>query len=235
MQGLSLPLPSVVSCCPLPPLQTRPTEVPPPPQQPHIYDEPPDTVGQARVRGAFTTTATITTTTTVATAQPSTSLPTFSVPPPSPGTPASTVYTASTPLATPLSSPSTEPSLGSTVTVITTSLATPLSSLGSTVTAASRTTDWRRRKREAELNASSGIKKPRVERKGYTCRICGELMNKCRFLYVMCMLTTNVSLFTATGHTQFKGQRYCPKICDLSQEEWLSQRREAAASKVSES
>lgn len=51
MQGLSLPTRRVCSASPLPAAQLRPTSPPPPPQQPHIFDEPVDTVGQAKVRG----------------------------------------------------------------------------------------------------------------------------------------------------------------------------------------
>ncbi len=36
-------------------------------------------------------------------------------------------------------------------------------------------------------------------------------------------------IFSATGHTQFKGQRYCPSKFTLSQEEWLAEKKEEAA------
>ena len=128
MQGLSLPSPSMVSASPLSPVQSRPTELPPPPQQPLTFEDLPDTVGQAWVNDSS--------------ADPSTS----SMQPPS--------------------TSSTQPPFPSTL------------SLASTVTVAttSRTTDWRRRKREAETSYS--VKKQRVERKGYTCRSCGQPMNK---------------------------------------------------------
>ena len=135
LQGLSLPSPSAVSSSPLLPVQTRPTELPPPPQQPHIFEESPDTVGQARVRGALANSSTTA-------SQPSTS-------------------------STLLSLPHIPPSLAYNVTVATTS----------------RTTDWRRRKREAEATASSTVKKPRVERKGYTCHFCGQPKNKSKCSY----------------------------------------------------
>ena len=51
LQGLSLPSPSVCSLTPLPPLQERPVSPPPPLEQPHTFDEPEDTLGQAQVRG----------------------------------------------------------------------------------------------------------------------------------------------------------------------------------------
>lgn len=184
MQGLSLPSSSMVTCCPLPPLQTRPTELPPPPQQPHSFDEPPDTVGQAWVRGTFTTAATTTSTTNIiVTAEPSTALPTFSIQ---------------------TSPSSTSPSLMST-TVATTQHATslptssvtvPLSSLPSVATTVSRTTAWRQRKRKAEAIASCSIKKPREQQQGYTCHICGKPMNKCKcLLYVMVCVLTNFFFF----------------------------------------
>ena len=189
-----MPSPSMVSDTPLPPVQARPTALPPPPQPQHVYDEPPDTVGQARVRGSTTTaTATVAGTSTVS-SQPSTS----SLPP-----------QPSQQLAQ-----STPPSQALTVVVGTTS----------------RTTDWRRRKREAEAMDSGNVKKLKVERKGYTCRVCGQPMNKSRLINYYSLLCTHTLYdFTATGHTQFKGQRYCPSNSSLSQEEWLAERRAEAA------
>ena len=51
MQGLSLPSRKVCSASPLPAAELRPTSPRPPPEQPHIFEEVVDTVGQARVRG----------------------------------------------------------------------------------------------------------------------------------------------------------------------------------------
>lgn len=34
-----------------------------------------------------------------------------------------------------------------------------------------------------------------------------------------------------TGHTQFRGQRYCPNTNPLSKEDWLEERRREAAQK----
>ncbi len=39
--------------------------------------------------------------------------------------------------------------------------------------------------------------------------------------------------FTGHGHTQYRGQRYCPQASDgLMKEEWLKKREEAAAKKA---
>ena len=51
MQGLSLPSRKVCSVSPLPEAQLQPTSPQPPPEQPHVFEETVDTVGQARVRG----------------------------------------------------------------------------------------------------------------------------------------------------------------------------------------
>ena len=81
----------------------------------------------------------------------------------------------------------------------------------------SRTTEWRHRKQAAAAAGSTNIPTsaaaPSRPRKVYSCRICGEAMSK------------------QTGHTQFKGKRYCPKESGhVSQEEWLArQKAEAAA------
>ena len=80
----------------------------------------------------------------------------------------------------------------------------------------SRTTEWRRRKQAAAagfMNIPTSAATPR-SRKVYSCRICGEAMSK------------------QTGHTQFKGKRYCPKESgQVSQEEWLAQQKAEAAAK----
>uniref|UniRef100_UPI00358E8398 uncharacterized protein n=1 Tax=Myxine glutinosa TaxID=7769 RepID=UPI00358E8398 len=70
----------------------------------------------------------------------------------------------------------------------------------------SRTTAWR--KRRMELGGSYTSK---VSRKQYTCRVCGRPM-------------------TAPGHTQFRGQRYCPHAQgQISKEQWLAERKAASA------
>jgi len=47
------------------------------------------------------------------------------------------------------------------------------------------------------------------------------------------MVIPDVSVFIATGHTQLKRQWYCPSVSNLSQEEWLAQRKaETAATTV---
>ena len=113
-----------------------------------------------------------------------------------------------------LSSPSTLPCLASVATT-------------------SRTTVWRHRKREAEASASCSTKKPRVQRQGYTCRICGEPMNKSKWmlLFACNVCSQHIHIFTATSHTQFRGQRYCPNNASVSAEEWLSEKRKAAITK----
>jgi hypothetical protein len=67
----------------------------------------------------------------------------------------------------------------------------------------SRTTEWRHKK-TGKINN---------ERKTYTCKVCNEPMS-------------------SAGHTQFRGQRYCPFAPgQIPREEWLAERRKAATSK----
>jgi hypothetical protein len=66
--------------------------------------------------------------------------------------------------------------------------------------AISRTTAWRKRKNP--LTGSAGKDKEQ-ERKAYTCNKCQQPMT-----------TTN-------GHSQFRGQRYCPNTETLTKQEWL--------------
>ncbi|KAK4028144.1 hypothetical protein OUZ56_017397 [Daphnia magna] len=66
--------------------------------------------------------------------------------------------------------------------------------------AISRTTAWRKRKNP--LTGSAGKEKEQ-ERKAYTCTKCQQPMT-----------TTN-------GHSQFRGQRYCPNTETLTKKEWL--------------
>ncbi|PIK44872.1 hypothetical protein BSL78_18257 [Apostichopus japonicus] len=78
----------------------------------------------------------------------------------------------------------------------------------------SRTTEWRKRKAQAlaQTLAPGTAKLPRKE---YSCRVCGKGMS-------------------STGHTQFRGKRYCPDAPgQVSKDEWLAkQRAEAAQAKL---
>ena len=68
----------------------------------------------------------------------------------------------------------------------------------------SRTTEWRHRKPGDGTTA----------KRKYTCRVCGKEM-------------------TSSGHTQFRGQRYCPDAPgQISKEDWLAQRKAEAAAKL---
>lgn len=70
----------------------------------------------------------------------------------------------------------------------------------------SRTTAWRHKKEREEGKQAK-------TRKVYTCRVCGQPM-------------------TTEGHTQFRGQRYCPNAPgQLPQDEWLKRKKEEAARK----
>ena len=53
-------------------------------------------------------------------------------------------------------------------------------------------------------------------------------MNKGNKLLVYILILCCMLLFAATGHTQFKGQRYCPAKFDISQVEWLAERKAEA-------
>jgi len=93
--------------------------------------------------------------------------------------------------------------------------------------AVSRTTEWRRRKAAAAATALSNSTGPaaparsastevktEVKRKQYSCRVCGRPMQ-------------------SEGHTQFRGQRYCPDAPgQVPKEEWLSQKKTEAAAKA---
>ncbi len=65
----------------------------------------------------------------------------------------------------------------------------------------SRTTIWRHRK------AGESSTGPPTGRKQYSCGKCGGGVS-------------------TEGHTQFRGQRYCPKTAGVSKEEWLASKRE---------
>ena len=76
----------------------------------------------------------------------------------------------------------------------------------------SRTTAWRKRKAEtAATDAAVGESKTletkkNKPRKEYTCKKCGKPM-------------------TSSGHTQYRGNRYCPQNNLQSKEEWLKEMR----------
>ena len=104
---------------------------------------------------------------------------------------------------------------------------------------ASRTTEWRQRQRAASLasgsasssasgsaSSSASVSVPPTQpppppttattkqRKVYSCRICGKPM-------------------TSPGHTQFRGQRYCPdEPGQMSKEEWLMLKKIEARAKA---
>ena len=68
----------------------------------------------------------------------------------------------------------------------------------------SRTTMWRHKRERQE----GKISRPR---KAYTCTVCGRPM-------------------TSEGHTQFRGQRYCPSAPgQLPQDEWLQKKKDETA------
>lgn len=73
-----------------------------------------------------------------------------------------------------------------------------------TAPAIPRTTEWRQRKK-----AAAGT----IKRKVYTCRVCNQPM-------------------TTAGHSQFRGQCYCPNAPgQLPKKEWLAQKKAEAAAK----
>ncbi len=175
LQGQSLPPPIVVSAVPLPSLQTRPTEPPPPPEDPLTFPEADDTVGVARVRvrrgplpiatpSSSPTFHTTTATSTSASTATTTTLTHTSAP-------VSAVATTSPSAST---APEEEASnIGALVTVVTTCM--------------SRTTSWRHRRAQeawrAQQRAESTIDPqaeppPAKRRKLYTCQRCGQPMSK---------------------------------------------------------
>lgn len=198
LQGRSLPG-SQLSCASdsLPPAQSRPCSLPPPPDDQLTFPEPEDTTGQAHVRQSrpapSTAQDTSSTSTGTSSAQDPSSEPSSSSSAPGPSSsapgPSSSApgQTSHAPVPTP---------------------ATPL--------LVSRTTEWRRRKQAEAAGSTSApttAAAPR-SRKVYSCRICGQAMSK------------------QTGHTQFKGKRYCPmESGQVSQEEWLAQLKAEAAAK----
>ena len=81
---------------------------------------------------------------------------------------------------------------------------TSQSAASDSVHAMSRTTEWRRRKAEGATSA----------RKVPCCRVCGKPV-------------------ASSGHTQFRGQRYCPDLPgQIPRADWLAQRRAEAAAKA---
>jgi hypothetical protein len=77
-----------------------------------------------------------------------------------------------------------------------------------------KTTAWNRRKREAEDKATGQAKRRNKERKApNTCTNCGHPKTK------------------EFGHSQFRGQSYCPKVATLSKEDWLAAKKAEAAEK----
>ncbi|XP_064391951.1 uncharacterized protein LOC135339658 isoform X4 [Halichondria panicea] len=68
----------------------------------------------------------------------------------------------------------------------------------------SRTTIWRHRKAG---KSSTGPPTTASGRKQYSCGQCGDGVS-------------------TGGHTQFRGQRYCPKTAGVSKEDWLASKRE---------
>ena len=72
--------------------------------------------------------------------------------------------------------------------------------------AASQTTVWRHKK---ERDEGKQVKMRNI----YTCKVCSQPM-------------------TTEGHTQFRGQRYCPHAPgQIPQDEWLKRKEEAARKK----
>ena len=78
--------------------------------------------------------------------------------------------------------------------------------------------------RAAKSDKPTVTKKPRI---GYCCKICGQPSKK---IYYCCDI-----IITETGHTQFRGKRYCPKdeACTLMKDEWLEEKRREAAAAAS--
>ena len=169
LQGHSLPPPTVISAVPLLPSQTRPTEPPPPPEDPLTFPDAEDTTGLARVRmwgvrhDATPASTPAPNTFFPADAPTSTSTPTAVIPATTISTPPAVVNVAS-------------PSI----------LEEEPSNVGASVTV-SRTTGWRHRKaneawkalqqREASTEDSAGPP-PAKRRKPYTCHLCAQMMNK---------------------------------------------------------
>lgn len=77
----------------------------------------------------------------------------------------------------------------------------------------SRTTEWRQRKRIHDQLARQEGPVEKAPRKEYTCRVCNQAMVR-------------------TGHTQFRGKRYCPNAPgQIPKEDWLTLRKAEAEAK----
>ena len=75
----------------------------------------------------------------------------------------------------------------------------------------SRTTEWRKRK--LALNSDPSATPKKMDRKVYTCKGCKLPV-------------------ASAGHTQFRGQRYCPNTnSEITQQEWLQLKRAEAKTK----
>lgn len=75
----------------------------------------------------------------------------------------------------------------------------------------SRTTKWRHQKAAAIQEGSTSSKRPR---KVYCCGVCGKPTS-------------------SEGHTQFRGQRYCPDAPgQIGKEDWLALKKSEAAAKA---
>lgn len=81
----------------------------------------------------------------------------------------------------------------------------------------SRTTEWRRRKAAAAGKQPQGVYEQQTNkppRKQYGCRVCGKAMS-------------------SPGHTQFRGQRYCPDAPNqIPREQWLAQKKAESLAKA---
>ena len=203
LQGHTLPRPNICAATPLPLAHTQPT-TPPQTPNPHSFPEPPDTVGQARLRSRAYVLAPlghpstpssvisphITTAPTPHPLNPNTSTPPINPLDPNTSTPPINPLdpNTSTPPINPL-----DPDLDPAPTLLSTTQPSTMS----------RTTAWRRSRQAGPV--------PRKER---TCSVCGALLS-------------------SSDHGQCIGQRYCPKLpCQTSsKEEWLEMKRQERAAK----
>ena len=221
MQGLTLQTQPSVASDPLPPPQSQPKSSQPP-LQPHIFVEPQDTTGQAKVRASKGTASMLRT-------MPGPSGLSPNVPGPIGLLPNLPGLTPNIPGLTSFSSQM--PGLASFLPGATSSFShmpglvglglTGFSSNMPGLTGSSpnmpgpssvntepmtRTSAWRHRK-EKEEGKETKI------RKTYNCRICGKPMK-------------------SEGHTQFRGQRYCPEAPgQIPKEEWLAMKSKEAEAK----
>lgn len=130
----------------------------------------------------------------------------------------------------------------------------------STAAPMSRTTAWRHRKKAAALAAALVAASPAVTtittmanvatttatsstvtlappakkpRKEYSCRVCGDKLNNSECATCSLVHSILTKLYSATGHIQYRGKKYCPKAPgQVPREEWLQQQKaEFAAAK----